>query len=120
MSVTLGGIVLSDHLYLDGLDKSPAVAISEPFRLLGGSSRTQIGPTLSGGRQLALLSEYHVTHAQVASLKAIEGTETSLVHPTGTYTVIIASLELEPDELLADPDSASELYYSGTINLIEV
>ena len=120
MTIPLGPVNLSDHLYLDGLVNSPVVALSEPLRLLGGSAVTQIGPALSGGRPLALISDNHITHAQVAELEAIEGTVVTLTHPTGSYTVIVASLDLEPDELLANPDSAPTLYYSGTINLIEV
>lgn len=120
MTITLGALTLSDHLYLDGLDQAPGVAIAEPMRTLGGESVIQIGPALSGGRTLSLLSENHIQHSEVTNLKALEGTEVSLVHPRGTFTVIVTLVELEPDELLSNPDSAPVLFYSGSIQMIEV
>lgn len=123
MTIFLGALTLSDHLYLDGIDNATGVAISQK-RTLGGRSVVQVGPTLDKGRTLSLQSEGHITHAQVGSIKAMEklGQEVTLTHPRGTFSVIIAGTELEPDELLSNPDSAAAgaIWYSGTITLIEV
>lgn len=120
MTFSLGGLTLSDNLYLDGLDKAPAVGMSSR-RTLGGRIVNQIGPQLIGGRSLQLQSELHITHAQEQSIKSMEaiGQPVTLVCPRGSYTVFISGIDLTPDTQLANPDSATDLWYSGTINLIE-
>lgn len=123
MTISLGALTLSNHLYLDGIDNAPGRGGSSK-RLLSGRMVVVVGPVLDKGRTLSLQSEGHITHAQVASIKAMEklGQEVTLTHPRGTFTVIIAGTELEPDELLSNPDSAAAgaIWYSGTITLIEV
>ena len=121
MAITLGGYTLSDHLFLEGIENSPGIAWGGQ-RFLGGNSHVDIGPTLTGGRVLALQSENHLNQTDLDALKVMEaaGNELTLSTPRGTFTVIITSIEVEPDELLADPDDAELLWYSGKINLIEV
>jgi len=121
MTVTLGGVILSDHLALLGIENSPGVAWSAQ-RTLGGAQKIEAGPTLTGGRQLALQSDNHLTLTQIESIKELEalGQSVSLVHHRGTFTVFITGIEVEPDTIIADPDDAEMLWYSGQINLIEV
>ena len=123
MTISLGGLTLSDHLYLDGIDNAPAVAYSAR-RTIGGRQVVQVGPLLVRGRTLSLQSEGHISHAEVASIKTMEslGLAVTLVHPRGTFSVLITGTELEPDEFLSNPDSAAagSIWYSGTITMIEV
>ena len=119
MTVTLGGLTLSDNLVLDGLENSPAIAMSAR-RTLGGRMISTFGPSLTGGRSLSLQSENHLTLAQIISLKTFEasGAALTLSHPRGTFTVSITGIEVEPDSMVVNPDGS--IWYSGVINLIEV
>jgi len=121
MAITLGGVTLSDHLVLLGIENAPKVAWSAQ-RTLGGRQVVQVGPSLTSGRELALQSENHLTQDMVDSVKELEaaGQAVSLVHPRGTYSVVITGVDLEPDTYYVDPDDADLLWYSGTINMIEV
>ena len=121
MAITLGGVTLSDHLLLLGIDDAPALSVSAR-RTLGGSMVIQSRP-LVGGRSLALQSEYHLTHAHLTAIKALEnaGEVVALVHPRLSCNVLITSIEVEADFSYVDPGaSGADPWYSGTINLIEV
>ncbi len=122
MTVSLGGIVLSDDLVLEGLETARKVAYSSR-RTLAGRHVLQVGPPLNGGRILSLQSENHITHAELLAIKAVEavGAVVTLVHHRGVFSVLITAIELEPDSSLANPaDDSTDLWYSGTINLLEV
>ena len=120
--ISIGGLVLSDHLYLDGIDNAQMVAYSAR-RTLGGRMVVQVSPSLVGGRVLSLQSEGHINHSQLASIKAMEslGRVVTLIHPRGTFSILITGTELEPDTMFSDPDSAAAgtIWYSGKINMIE-
>jgi hypothetical protein len=120
MAVTLGGVTLSDHLVIQGIETAPARAFGGQ-RLMGGAMHTDVGPALTGGRVLSLQSEFHLTQTDVDAIKELEaaGNAVSLVHPRGTFTVYITGVDVEPDEWLVDPDDADILWYSGIINLLE-
>lgn len=118
MTVTLGGITLSDHLVLSGIETAPGVVVNSR-RLLGGALNIQTA-SVSGGRALTLSGENHFTLAQVSAIKVLEaqGQSVELIHPRGTFNVLIIGTPVEPEEQLADqPDDA---WYSGDINLLEV
>jgi hypothetical protein len=119
MTVTLGGISLSNSLILGGLEKAPGVAYSAR-RTLGGRMVVQVGATLSSGRELSLSAENHFTLAQVGAIKALEsaGLPVTLVHHRGTFNVLVVGVDVEPAIPYSDPDTAD--WYSGAINLLEV
>lgn len=117
MTVSLGGITLSDHLALT-IGQLPA-GISQR-RLIGGASVVQADGS-SGGRSLTLSGEHHWTLAQVESLQLLQasGQAVTLVHHRGTFQVVISDTsELSPSIEYANPTAAD--WYSGSISMIEV
>lgn len=115
---TLGGVTLSEHLVLSGLEPAPGVVHSQRRTLLG-ESVVQVAP-VQGGRRLSLSGENHFTLAQIQAVKALEsaGQAVTLVHDRGTFTVLIVGTPVEPAVDYADP--AADDWYSGEILLIEV
>ena len=101
MSVTLGGVTLSDDLVLLGLETGGRVASSLRYTL-GGVAVVQAVP-LSGGRELVLQSENHLSLAEVQAVRDIEALAepVTLVHHRGTFSVLNTGI-------------------SGTITMIEV
>ena len=63
---------------------------------------------------------HHWTYDQVAAIQALaaSGAPVSLVHHRGTFSVVIASIEVEPSIDYANPSGSDWL--SGSITLIEV
>lgn len=117
MTVSLGGIPLSDHLVLD--IGAAGVAWNQR-RLIGGASCVQVDGN-SGGRQLTLGGVNHWTLDQVEQIRAMEsaGMAITLVHHRGTFQVVITSTaELQPMRAYAKPLGSDR--YTGSINLIEV
>lgn len=117
MTVSLGGLALSDHLMLD---IGPAAAAVNQRRLIGGAPCVQTDPS-TGGRVLTLQGEHHFTLAQIESIRAMQaqGLPVDLVHHRGTFRVVITDTsDLAPSFALADP--SPDDWYSGTITLIEV
>ena len=117
MTVSLGGIALSDHLALT-IGQLPA-GISQR-RLIGGASVVQADGS-SGGRSLTISGEHHWTLAQVEQLRTLQaaGQAVTLVHHRGTFQVVIADTsELAPSIEYANPTAAD--WYSGSIAMIEV
>jgi hypothetical protein len=122
MTISLGTRTLSDHLLLQGLDEAPGVAWNSR-RVITGRSIIQIGPMLQSGRELSLQSEGHLKQADLTAIKAMEaaGRPVALVHPRGTFTVLITAVELTPDQDYVNPSaSGADPWYSGKINLQEV
>lgn len=119
MTVSLGGIVLSDHLQLS-IDAA-AVGISQR-RLIGGASVVQIDAA-AGGRSMRLQSKRHMTIVQLDKIKAMQsaGMPVELVHHRGAFQVVITdTTAMEEDFYRADPDTDQTLTVSGTITLLEV
>lgn len=117
MTVTLGGVTLSDELTLT-IGQLPA-GISQR-RLIGGASVVQADGS-SGGRTLTLAGEHHWILAQVEQLRSLQaaGQAVTLVHHRGTFQVVIADTsELSPSIEYANPTAAD--WYSGSISMIEV
>lgn len=117
MTVSLGGITLSDDLVLD--IKGAGVSYSQT-RLIGGASVVQADGA-QGGRVLTLTSEHHLTLAQADAIRTLESqaAAVTLVHHRGTFTVLITDTSsLEPSIAYANPQSTD--WYSGTITMIEV
>lgn len=117
MTVSLGGITLSDHLVLT-IGQLPA-GISQR-RLIGGASVVQADGS-SGGRTLTLAGEHHWTLAQVEALQVLQasGQAVTLVHHRGAFQVVISDTsELQPSIEYANPTAAD--WYSGSVSMIEV
>jgi len=126
MTISLGGIVLDDHLLLDGLEISKDVAISTVVTL-GGLAVSQTMP-LTGGRLLSLVAlregnslKGKFLRHQLMAIKALAtlGQEETLVHHMGTFSVLIVSTaEITPVKKYRNPQDDDWLH--GPIQLIEV
>lgn len=113
--ITLGGLTLSDNLRLLGLRADPVAVDLQ--RSEGGVAHILTAP-LQGGRALQL--QGYFTSAQVDQIMAMAnaGDPVELVHPRGTYSVIITGSTLADWIEYVEPDPAD--FEEGTINLIEV
>jgi hypothetical protein len=117
MTVSLGGIALSDHLTLD---IGPAAAAISQRRLIGGASCVQADGS-SGGRVLTLAGINHWTLSQVEQIRALESIAATveLVHHRGTFKAVISSTaDVSLTRNYANPPAAA--LCSGSITLIEV
>ena len=117
MTVSLGGITLSDDLILDGLDVAQ-VRVNQR-RTLAGRPITQTAPA-PGGRTLTLSGEHHWTYDQAAAIRALSAlaAPVALVHHRGSSTVMIIGIELEASVPYANPSGSDWL--SGSVTLLEV
>jgi len=117
MAVTLGGVALSDHLILEGLETSPGVSIFSN-RTLGGSM-VSVPTQLDGGRTLTLSGENHFTLGEIEAVKSLEalGQTVTLEHHRGSFSVLITNVDVTPTQY-ADP--VDDDWLSGTITMIEV
>ena len=113
--VSLGGITLSDHLVLQGLETAPTIAWSS--RQTFGRAVIQV-LSIHGGTPLSLISENHLSLADVQAMNGLmaAGQDVELVHHRGTFTVVIVAVDVKPAVLYHDP--APEDWYSGEIKLL--
>ncbi len=126
MTITLGGIVLDDHLLLDGLETSPDISVSTVVTL-GGISDTAVMP-LSGGRHLSLVAlregnslKGKILRHQLMAIKELsaQGQAVTLVHHMGTFQLLIVSTsEMVPVRKYRNPQDNDP--YTGPIQLLEV
>jgi len=119
MTVSLGGIALSDHLTLDL--QGVGVGYSQR-RFIGGASCMQVDGN-SGGQTMVLNSIRHMLMTELTQIRAMQsaGMAVELVHHRGTFQVFIADTsEMIADDDIADPDNDPTLTVSGNIILIEV
>jgi len=117
MTVSLGGLTLSDHLILT---IGPAGVAHSQRRLIGGASVVQADGNI-GGRSLVLQGEHHWTLGQIEQIRLLQAQAlpVDLAHHRGSFTVlIIDTTDLMPSADYADPTDAD--WYSGTITMIEV
>ena len=121
MSIPLGSIELSDHVVLDGIEVAPERADSFSRSLFGVATRIR-GPQFDGGRTLYLVSNNHITYAQMLDIKELQksGDAVALIHPRGTFTVVVTAVDLTPDTELVDPFNDPDLWYTGTVTIVEV
>ena len=115
MTISLGGLTLSNNLLLRGLRSDP-VAV-DVQRSDAGVAQVLVAP-IEGGRVLGL--EGYFTSAQVDALLTMAENRlpVQLVHPRGTFTVLITGSTLEPWVDYVEPDPGD--YEQGTINLLEI
>lgn len=113
---SLGGIELSEELVLT--IQGSGVGYSQR-RLIGGASVVQADGS-SGGRIMTLSGENHWTKGQADQIEAMQaqGLPVELLHPLGTYTVLIATSQLQPTKNFHDPIDSD--WYTGSITMIEV
>ena len=118
MTVSLGGITLSDELVLHGLESAQMIATSVTHTL-GGSAVVQYDPMdQETGLTLTLESKLHLSLADIQAVRALVGQEVALVHHRGTYQVVVVNTPDEPAVAFRDP--AAEDFYSGEITMITV
>jgi len=115
--MTLGGVTLSDHLVLDGLETAPLVSHSQR-RTLTGESVVQAAPMV-GGRALSLLADGHLTLDQIQAVRALAGQVVTLTHGRGTFTVLVIGMDIE-QFFFDNVDPVGNSRYSGRINMIEI
>lgn len=128
MTVKLGQLTLDSNLQLEGLLEAPRVAV-KTYRSLGGESSPPITMPLSdSGRLLRLVARQEgekvygsFTAAQLEDINymAALAVPVSLVHPQGSFTVLVISAE-NPAQVMEVVDPLPEDLYTATINLIEV
>lgn len=115
MSITLGHVLLSDDIRLHGLRVAPVAA--DIGRSDDGVAQVLI-TELEGGRNLDLVGLF--TSAQVDQVMDIARARqpVTLVHPRGTFRVLVVGCDLADwiDYVEPDPDDFEE----GKIQLIEV
>ena len=119
MTVSLGGIILSDNLTLD--IKPAGVGYSQR-RLIGGASVIQADGS-TGGRTMVLNSAMHMTRVQLEQIRDMQslGQPVAMVHHRGSFSVLITDTSDMVDDCdLADPDNDPTLTVSGNITMIEV
>jgi hypothetical protein len=117
MTVSLGGIALSDHLVLD---IAPAEVAYKQTRLIGGASVVQVDGS-TGGRTLTLSGANHWTLGQAEQIRALAsaGMAVTLIHHRGTFAVLIVdTADLTPMRPYANPLDSDR--YTGSITMIEV
>jgi hypothetical protein len=117
VTVSLGGISLSEHLALD--IQGAGLAYSQR-RLIGGASVVQADGAF-GGRVVTLSGDNHWTLAQVEQIQAMQALAlpVEMIHHRGTFSVLITdTTNLEPAFGYADPDLDD--WYTGHITMIEV
>lgn len=118
MTVTLGGITLSDELVLHGLESRRMSEVAVTY-LLGGKAVVQADPLDQvSGVPLSLAGEYHFTLAEIKAVQGLVGQEVELVHHRGTFSVVVVGVPDEPADPVSNPTDAE--WYSGEISMITV
>jgi len=117
--VTLGGITLSDHLALRGLDDRPVIAQNVLPTLMGGVVVQQLA--IAGGQPLSLVADEtggSITYKQAEDVRGLQtsGDPVVLSHPRGSYTVMIEAVVWRPLVEWVDVQDDDEGF--GSIDLI--
>lgn len=125
MTVSLGGVVLSDDLTLTGpINQSQIIASFK--RTVAGRIIRRVDPR-PGGREMVLSTPQRgggyrgvFTGSQAEQLAALRdaGDIVPLVHHRGSFAVLITVVDLTPIDGSADPGPTT--YFVGQIITIEV
>lgn len=128
MTISIGGIALSEDLVW--LNEFDYPAISQSVRpLLGGGVIVQQTNNTLAGREVQLVArgaggtfDGYFTRLQVQQIKALEaaGSQVTFVYNATTLNVIIKSNGVDVTPALPRPDQEATDWYSGTITMIEV
>jgi len=125
MTVSLGGITLSEDLELNGVINNPNV-LAQINQTLGGNIVID-GLTMFSGKELVLGSTSSANSfsgffikEQVDQLAVFRDTlqTLELIHHLGVFSVIITEIELQVVNERVDPDSST--WYIGTVTMIEI
>jgi hypothetical protein len=126
MTISLGGVVLNDNLYLDGIENSKGID-TYIVRTLGGLIDVRTMPR-SGGRTLslttvnsngALQGMFCQTAVDAIKLLEAEGIPVTLTYRNrGNFNVIITGVDFTQFRQNHDVSPTKE--YTGSIQLIEV
>ena len=125
MTITLGGITISDNMYLDGLESQPQVSV-EQVRTIDGTSvvRTKslnLGGTFTLGTQTlsgAVQGIWCLSYIQ--QIKALEqlGAVVVLDYKGTQYNVVIEGTNFSP--MFQWEPEGPDKKFTGTVSLIEV
>lgn len=127
MTISLGGLVLSDDLIIENIYNAASIGQSENITI-GGSPVVHSDPQ-SGGRNFLLtthmLNGHHVgtfTTAQLDTLKAHEtsGSEIVFIYETQTFNIKIKAGGFNVKPLLPKANQSATDLHVGSITLIEV
>lgn len=123
---TLGGLTISDDMYLGGLTESNGMSVQQVRSVKGVSALRTFGKP--GGRTLTLASSQANNSIQgiwcswlIDDLKTLQNTQTpvTLTHDADTYTVVITEThEFQP--LHKYEQQGPNKRYLGKIKMIEV
>lgn len=114
--ISLGGLQLSDNLRLLGLRMVPVKASSQVAE--GGVAHVLTAPLVSG-RNLKLTGFY--TSAEVEAIMAMcDGQARDLVHPKGTFSVIIVGTDLADWIEYVDAGTNPDDFEEGYFELLEM
>ena len=118
MTVSLGGITLSNHLHLTGLESGSPVAVSQK-RTVAGIAKIRTAPMIKG-RQLTLTGKHHFYLSEIKALQAVaaNGGEQILIHPRGVFNVVITGFSTDPTINYSDLQDGDRC--SCDITMIEV
>jgi len=124
MTITLGGVTVSDDMYLSGLESNSQVAVEQQRTIDGVSvARVKANP---GGRILTLGSQNRSGALQgfwewsvISQIKSLElAAQSVILNYRGTqYTVYITSTNFEP--FLQFEIESSTKKFTGTVSLLE-
>ncbi len=126
MTVTLGGIVISDNMYLGGVVESKQV-VHQQVRTVEGNSLLRV-TTTPGGRTLTLgttnldgATQGIWCQSKIEEIKVFEAAGTSIIlnHHGDTYTVRIIDTSDFAQMFQFEPASPDKKF-TGKITMIEV
>jgi hypothetical protein len=118
--ISIGTVVLSDHLLLPGTKNMPLRAGSTRMTLGGRPVHQSIA--LAAGQELSLQDPGDgvglFSGAQIDAINLYRGSAeiVDFIHHIGSWRVIVKTVEVEQIDGYADP-IASDMYY-GTITMI--
>lgn len=124
--ITLGPVVISDNMYLEGVEKANSVSV-EQVRTVDGESYLTVVPS-PGGRTLTLGTSQLNGATQgiwcqtvIDEIKALEatGNAQTLSYQGEVYVVVISSTSSITQMFQREPLGPNKKY-TGVINLIEV
>lgn len=122
--ISIGGIVLSDHLLMPGIKNQVTRAGSTRYTMgAAGGRAVYISVPILNGQVLELVDPSEMgafTGTQVDAINEFRATadEVTFVHHLGSWQVVVVGVEVTQADGYANP-SANDLY-TGTISLMIV
>ncbi len=119
--ISIGNVVLSDHLLLPGIKNISTRATSTRYTMSPGGSRAVVQSfAMPTGQSITLVDDGNYglfTGAQVDAINAYKasGAIVPLIHHQGSWQVIVTEVAVEQADGLADPMDTDT--YFGTITM---